>query len=158
VDLVTHSAHAGPDRITEPGRRVARSAVTDADLDVGEHAALVGDSAAGAVATFAGVVRDHDHGRRVERLRYVAHPSAASVLDEIAAEVSRRFPVDAVAVSHRIGDLPIGGVALAAAVSSAHRREAFEAVSELVELIKHRLPVWKHQFLADGTDEWVSCP
>ncbi len=132
--------------------------MVDADLDVSEHAAAVADSAAGAVVTFAGVVRDHDGGRRVDRLRYVAHPSAQAVLDEIAAEVSRRFPVDAVAVSHRIGDLEIGGVALAAAVSAAHRREAFEAVSELVELVKHRLPVWKHQFLADGTDHWVSCP
>ncbi len=144
-------------RVTEPARLVVRAEVVDAALDVSEHAALVDAASAGAVVTFTGVVRDHDHGRVVRELEYSAHPSAGDIVAEVAAEVAARFPVDAVAVSHRVGVLPIGGVALAVAVSAAHRREAFEAASEVVELVKQRLPVWKRQVFADGTDEWVNC-
>jgi molybdopterin synthase catalytic subunit len=60
-----------------------------------------------------------------------------------------------VAVSHRIGLLKVGDVALAAAVSAAHRREAFNACSDLVDEVKARLPVWKRQVFVDGSDEWV---
>ncbi|MGI8529869.1 MAG: molybdenum cofactor biosynthesis protein MoaE, partial [Geodermatophilaceae bacterium] len=63
-----------------------------------------------------------------------------------------------IAVSHRIGKLVVGDVALACAVSSAHRREAFAACSRLVDEVKHRLPIWKRQVFEDGTDEWVDCP
>lgn len=145
-------------RVTEPGRLVLRAAVVDTPLDVAEHAALVSAPTAGAVVTFAGVVRDHDRGRGVRELEYVGHPSAADVVAEVAADVAGRFPVDAVAVSHRVGTLEIGGVALAVAVSAAHRHEAFEAASALVEQVKHRLPVWKRQVFDDGTVEWVNCP
>jgi molybdopterin synthase catalytic subunit len=66
--------------------------------------------------------------------------------------------VHAVAVSHRIGTLAIGDAALVAAVSAAHRAEAFAACERLVELVKRRLPIWKRQVFPDGTDEWVNCP
>jgi molybdopterin synthase catalytic subunit len=62
------------------------------------------------------------------------------------------------AVSHRIGPLEIGDVALACAVAAEHRREAFAACSDLVDDVKARLPIWKHQVFTDGTDEWVNCP
>ena len=74
--------------------------------------------------------------------------------DLIRAE---RFDVIAVAVAHRTGPLAIGDCALAAAVSAAHRGEAFAACTAIVEETKARLPVWKHQYFADGTDEWVNC-
>ncbi|PWJ49018.1 molybdopterin synthase subunit MoaE [Quadrisphaera granulorum] len=147
-----------PDRLDEPARRVALAVVTESPLDVAEHADLVQTRAAGAVVTFAGIVRDHDHGAAVDRLVYVAHPTAARTLAEVVADVTAAHPVDAVAVSHRIGPLAVGEVALAVAVSAAHRREAFAAAAVLVDEVKERLPVWKHQFLADGTDEWVACP
>jgi molybdopterin synthase catalytic subunit len=63
----------------------------------------------------------------------------------------------AIAVVHRVGPIAIGESALVAAVSSAHREEAFAACTALVDLTKERLPVWKHQVFADGTDEWVNC-
>ena len=110
-----------------------------------EHARLVGDRAAGAVVTFAGVVRDHDHGRPVRELEYVGHPTADAVLAAVVAEVVAGSPVDAVAVSHRLGHLAIGDVALAVAVSAAHRGEAFAVCARLVDEVKDRLPVWKHQ-------------
>jgi molybdopterin synthase catalytic subunit len=135
---------------------VLRAAVGEAPLDVAEHAALVEQAAAGAVVTFAGVVRDHDGGRAVRALDYSAHPTAEKVVAEVATAVAgRAHGVRAVAVSHRVGRLTIGDVALACAVAADHRREAFETCAELVEEVKRLLPVWKHQVFADGTDEWV---
>ena len=137
--------------------QVLRAAVGEEPLDVAEHAALVDRAAAGAVVTFAGVVRDHDGGKAVRGLEYSAHPTAATVVARIAADVAARaVGVRAVAVSHRVGRLGIGDVALACAVAADHRREAFETCAELVEEVKRLLPVWKHQAFADGTDEWVN--
>ena len=135
---------------------VLRARVGEEPLDVAEHAALVDRAAAGAVVTFAGVVRDHDGGKAVTGLEYSAHPTAEAVVARIAADVAARASgVRAVAVSHRVGRLEIGDVALACAVAADHRREAFETCAELVEEVKRALPVWKHQAFADGTDEWV---
>ncbi len=132
--------------------------VTDAPLDLAAHEQAVADPAAGAVVSFAGVVRDHDGGRTVTLLEYESHPSAEAVLKEVAAEIAADPQVRAVAVSHRVGVLRIGDVALAAAVSTAHRAQAFDACARLVDEVKARLPVWKRQAFADGTEEWVNCP
>ena len=132
--------------------------VTTDPLDVTAHERAVAHRAAGAVVSFAGVVRDHDDGRSVVELEYEAHPSAGQVLADIAAEVAADPTVYAVAVSHRVGRLEIGEVALAAAVSTAHRAAAFALCARLVDEVKARLPVWKRQVFADGTDEWVNCP
>jgi molybdopterin synthase catalytic subunit len=141
---------------TGTGAAVLRAAVGEAPLDVAEHAALVDHAAAGAVVTFAGVVRDHDGGRAVRGLEYSAHPTAGKVVAQVANEVAARAAgVRAIAVSHRIGPLGIGDVALACAVAADHRKEAFAACAELVDEVKRLLPVWKHQLFADGTDEWV---
>jgi molybdopterin synthase catalytic subunit len=133
-------------------------AVTTSALDVAAHERLVARLAAGAVVSFAGVVRDHDGGRGVVELEYEGHPTAEAVLAEVAAEVAADPAVYAVAVSHRVGKLEIGEVALAAAVSTAHRAAAFAACARLVEEVKARLPIWKRQVFADGTEEWVNCP
>lgn len=136
---------------------VLRASVGEEPLDVDAFAALVEHSAAGAVVTFAGVVRNHDGGRAVAGLTYSAHPSAAAVVVDVAADVAARATgVRAIAVGHRVGTLAIGDVALACAVAAEHRHEAFTTCAELVEEIKKRLPVWKHQEFADGSDEWVS--
>ncbi len=135
---------------------VLRAALSDSPIAVASHEALVDHSAAGAVVSFAGIVRNHDGGRGVTRLEYSAHPSAAEVLAEVAADVAAASEgVRAIAVSHRIGVLDIGDAALVAAVSADHRAAAFRTCALLVDTVKERLPVWKHQFFADGTDEWV---
>jgi molybdopterin synthase catalytic subunit len=134
-----------------------QTAVTTHALDVAAHESAVASTAAGAVVSFSGVVRDHDHGRTVKLLEYEGHPSAHDVLKQVAAEIAEDPDVYAVAVSHRLGPLEIGDVALAAAVSTAHRAAAFAACARLVDEVKARLPVWKHQVFTDGTDEWVNC-
>jgi molybdopterin synthase catalytic subunit len=132
--------------------------VTDQPLDLAAHEAAVADPRAGAVVSFQGVVRDHDHGRGVVSLDYEGHPTAAAVLREVAEEIAKDPEVYAVAVSHRVGALKIGDVALVAAVSTAHRQAAFTACARLVDEAKARLPIWKRQVFTDGTDEWVNCP
>ncbi|NLU78086.1 molybdenum cofactor biosynthesis protein MoaE [Micromonospora sp. HNM0581] len=134
------------------------STVTGRPLDLAAHEVAVADPRAGAVVSFAGVVRDHDHGRSVASLEYESHPNAEKVLREVAAEIAADPDVYAVAVSHRIGPLTIGDVALAAAVSTAHRAAAFAACARLVDEAKARLPIWKRQVFTDGTEEWVNCP
>lgn len=129
--------------------------VTDEELDTAAQRAFVESSAAGAVVTFSGVIRDHDHGRDVRELRYEAHPSAESVLRAVATELAEANPIHAVAVEHRIGDLRIGDVALLCTVSASHRAEAFRACEDLVDAVKQRVPIWKHQRFTDGTTEWV---
>lgn len=131
--------------------------VTAEPISTAALAAGVDSPLAGAVVTFSGDVRDHDHGRQVTSLIYEAHPSAQEILATIADEVAERYDVIAVAVAHRTGPLAIGDCALAAVVSAAHRGDAFAACTALVEETKARIPVWKHQFFADGTDEWVNC-
>lgn len=140
------------------GHRVAVARVTEAPIDVATHEQAVVHRSAGAVVGFAGVVRDHDHGRTVTALEYTGHPSAGDVLAEIAAEFAAREGVEAIAVSHRVGPLQLGDTALACAVSTAHRADAFRLCAELVDAVKARIPIWKRQVFADGSDEWVSCP
>ena len=132
--------------------------ITDQPLDLAAHEAAVADRRAGAVVSFQGVVRDHDHGRTVTSLEYEGHPTAEAVLRDVADKIAADPDVIAVAVSHRVGVLRIGDVALVAAVSTAHRAAAFEACGRLVDEAKARLPIWKRQVFADGTEEWVNCP
>ena len=136
---------------------VRRADVVHEPISVQEVISLVTDRAAGAVVSFSGDVRDHDHGRDVAHLEYEGHPTAAAVIAEVAADIAKRHDIIAIAVLHRVGPLQVGDSALVAAVSAAHRGEAFAACTELVDETKHRLPVWKHQVFTDGTDEWVNC-
>jgi len=136
----------------------SHATVTTDPLDVAAHEKAVADPRAGAVVSFQGVVRDHDDGRTVTLLEYEAHPSAAAVLDAVAAEIAADPAVYALAVSHRVGLLEIGDVALVAAVSTAHRAAVFAICARLVDEVKARLPVWKRQVFADGSEEWVNCP
>ncbi|RLK59702.1 molybdenum cofactor biosynthesis protein MoaE [Actinokineospora cianjurensis] len=150
----------GGDHERTPVRQAAvlRADISDAPISVAEHEELVAHRSAGAVVTFAGVVRDHDGGRGVLGLTYEGHPSAKEIIAEVAAEVARADGVHAIAVSHRIGELAIGDVALACAVAAEHRGQAFTTCARLVDEVKARLPIWKHQRFTDGTDEWVNCP
>jgi molybdenum cofactor synthesis domain-containing protein len=132
--------------------------VTEDPITEAQVAAEVARAAAGAVVTFAGAVRDHDHGRSVTALHYEAHPDAGRILAEVVSEARTRPGVLAAAARHRTGDLQIGDLAFVAAVSAAHRGEAFDTCAWLVDEAKARLPIWKHQHFADGTDEWVNSP
>ena len=132
--------------------------IAAADIDDAALLTKVQDARAGAVVTFTGVVRDHDHGVAVTGIEYVAHPSAEQVLRQIIDEFAARDGVHGVVAQHRVGTLAVGGVALFVAVSASHRQQAFECAWGLVDRVKEVLPMWKKQFLADGGYEWSQCP
>ena len=133
-------------------------AVRDQPLDVGEVTTAVADASAGGINVFVGAVRDHDNGHDVRRLEYSAHPTAEQRLTEVAAEVAAEFDVVAVAAVHRVGVLEVGDLAVVSAVSAAHRGTAFEASRAVIDRLKERVPIWKHQVFADGSEEWVDTP
>ncbi len=134
----------------------ALTAMSATPLSVDTHVAAVSDPAHGAIATFIGVVRDHDPSveGEVTHLEYSAHPDAPDIVARIVAEVETAHGV-AIALSHRVGLLAVGDVAIVAAAASAHRADAFAACREAVERVKAELPVWKREVLADGTHTWV---
>jgi molybdopterin synthase catalytic subunit len=132
-------------------------ALRDTPLSVDEVQAAVMADEAGGIAVFAGAVRDHDHGHPVTGLTYVAHPSAEAGLRSVAETVAQKYPVQAIAAVHRVGDLRIGDLAVVVAVSGAHRGDAFDACRMLIDELKATVPIWKHQRFADGSSEWVGC-
>lgn len=134
------------------------SGVVDVDIDPDQLEAAVSSAKAGAVVTFAGVVRNHDHGKAVTGIDYIGHPSADAILREAVAEFAGRDGVHAIVAQHRVGSLGIGGIALFVAVSASHRKEAFGCASDFVDEVKRRLPIWKKQHLVDGSYEWSQCP
>ena len=128
--------------------------ISDAPLDRAAIEAFVKTAHDGAVVTFEGVIRDHDHGSGVSALDYEAHPDAEAFLREVCVEIAGESGLR-VAAAHRIGHLVVGDVALIASVAAPHRADAFTACAHLVDLIKERTPIWKRQHLDDGVSEWV---
>jgi molybdopterin synthase catalytic subunit len=158
VDTMEQTNQSLDARPADTAGIVVRAAIDGSPLNVSEHEALVWVPEAGAVVSFGGIVRDHDGGRPVRSLEYSAYPTAATILAQIASDVVREADVRRVAVSHRVGGLEVGEVALACAVSADHRRSAFAVCAALVEEVKARLPVWKLQVFEDGSQEWVGAP
>ena len=116
------------------------------------------DKTCGAVASFVGIVRNHDHGRSVKRLHYECYwLMAEKMIQTLIGEAKNRWSVGEIRVLHRVGELEVGEAAVAIAVSSAHREEAFLACRFLIEEIKKKVPIWKKEFFEDGSSEWVLC-
>ena len=135
---------------------VMRADVTTHIIEIEQLAALVRDDRAGAVVVFNGDVRNHDGGKEVLTLTYEIHPTASAQIALITDALLTQKDVIKVALSHRYGEIAIGETAFAVAVSAVHREVAFETCSALVDEIKAKLPIWKHQRFSDGTDEWVN--
>ena len=131
------------------------SGLTDSVIDVAALEAAVAATGHGALVTFIGRARDRaDDGREVLELEYEAYPEMANaVLAEIAGEAERRWDGCVVAVVHRIGVVPIGEAAVAIVTAAAHRSEAYDANRHVIEAIKERLPIWKRERFADGS-QW----
>ena len=131
--------------------RVTRDVVEPAGV-----LALVGSPADGAAILFLGTVREQNDGRAVTGMRYDAFVEMAEpVLRDIAAEAAGRAGSDRIAVIHRVGELAVGDVSVAIAVSSPHREQSFDAARYIIEQIKQRLPVWKHEHYIDGKAQWL---
>lgn len=109
----------------------------------------------GAVATFLGLVRNHNAGRQVQYLEYEAfEPLALRAFERISEEISGHWPGVRLALHHRIGRIEIGDASVAIAVASPHRADAFSACRYAIERVKQIAPIWKREFF-EGGDVWI---
>jgi len=130
--------------------------ITKRPIDPTRVLASVSDDGAGAIVLFVGTVRRRSEGRKVTGLSYeVYREMAEKNMREIEVEVRRRWPVRGIAMVHRYGDLKVGEVSVAVAVSCEHRAEAFEACRHAIDAIKGTLPIWKKEKFAGGAQSWV---
>ncbi|MBL0210725.1 MAG: molybdenum cofactor biosynthesis protein MoaE [Holophagaceae bacterium] len=125
-------------------------------LEANALRALVSDPAAGAIVVFEGTARNHHQDQVVESLAYEAFiPMAEAELRRLRTESMSRFELCRCAIHHRIGAVPLLEAAVVIAVSSAHRKEAFEAVAWLMDRIKESVPIWKREKYPQGGEAWV---
>jgi molybdopterin synthase catalytic subunit len=136
---------------------VAFAHVGPEPIDAAQVLARVGGDADGAAILFIGTVRDHNDGRPVRGVFYEAYEEMATkVLSEIASEAGAKMDGGQIAAVHRVGELAIGELSVAIAVSSPHRAAAYDASRYVIEEIKKRLPVWKHERYVDGDARWLA--
>ncbi|WP_431711062.1 molybdenum cofactor biosynthesis protein MoaE [Glutamicibacter uratoxydans] len=128
--------------------------ITEEIIDEQAVRDAVQSDTSGALVMFHGIIRNHDGGQSVNSLDYSHHPQAQEFLAKIIAEEEERTGLKLAAV-HRVGPLQIGDAALVAAAAAAHRKEAFQAIENLVERIKAEVPIWKKQHFTSGSSEWV---
>ena len=130
--------------------------LSDTPFDTATLRAELLDDRVGGYASFEGWVRDHNDGRAVHGLRYEAYTGLAEAEGEkIIAEALAKFAIIDARCVHRIGDLAIGELAVWVGVSSAHRDAAFAACRYIIDEVKTRVPIWKHERYADGNAGWL---
>jgi molybdopterin converting factor subunit 1 len=129
--------------------------ITEAPLSLDAMAAALKQDTCGAIASFLGIVRGFARGRKVDHLEYDAYPAmAVAKMRQIGDEIRTRWPVDRVAMAHRVGRLAVGEASVAIAVASPHRHEALEACAYAIERLKEIVPIWKKEVWSDGA-EWI---
>ncbi|MFC5589365.1 molybdenum cofactor biosynthesis protein MoaE [Sporosarcina soli] len=129
--------------------------IVETPIEAQKYTDYVLHAGAGAVTVFTGHVREWTHGVRTLYLAYEAYvPMAEKKLAEIGAEMEVKWPGVKVAIVHRIGELHISDIAVLIAVSSPHRKAAYEANEYAIERIKEVVPIWKKEIWEDG-EEWI---
>lgn len=131
--------------------------ITDSPLSVEQVTRKVLHPDNGASITFIGTTREHTRGKRTIRLEYEAYiPMALRTMEQIAEEISERWPHTLCAVSHRIGLVRIKEISVIIAVSSPHRAACYEASRYAIDRLKQIAPIWKKEQWSDGS-EWIGC-
>jgi molybdopterin synthase catalytic subunit len=130
--------------------------LTNDAIDMAKVLASVQSPQAGAIVLFAGTTREFTDGKRTESLDYECYPEMArQELDKLEQQARERWPIVECSIVHRLGHLQIGEASVAIAVSSPHRKAAFEAGQWLIDTLKQLVPIWKKENWDDGTCEWV---
>ena len=133
-----------------------RFALSETPFDVASLRAQLLDARVGGYASFEGWVRDHNAGREVTGLRYEAYAALAEAEGErVLAEACERFAILDARCIHRTGDLAIGELAVWVGVAAAHRDAAFAACRWIIDEVKQRVPIWKHERYAQGDADWL---
>jgi molybdopterin synthase catalytic subunit len=129
--------------------------IAETPLSLDALTRAIGEETCGAIASFLGVVRGFARGRRVDHLEYDAYPEMAiAKMRQIGDEIRARWPVDRIAIVHRVGRLGVGEASVAIAVASPHRHEALQACAYAIERLKEIVPIWKKEVWSDGA-EWI---
>jgi len=129
--------------------------ITEKPIDVNKLLNCVSDQSSGATVIFTGTVRDHNDQDNVSKLHYeVYQEMAEKIMQEIENEIHTKWKINKFAAIHRTGTLKVGEVSVVVAVSSEHRKEAFEACKFGIDAIKEKAPIWKKEFTESGT-EWL---
>jgi molybdopterin synthase catalytic subunit len=133
--------------------------ITHSTIDVQRIIGLVTNPESGAIDIFVGTTRNKSGGRGVLYLTYEAfEPMALKIMAQLEAEARSRWPLHKIALVHRLGVVDPGEASVVVAVSSAHRKEAFEACRYLIDRLKQDVPLWKKERFADGSEEWSGSP
>ena len=135
-----------------------RFEITTEPISVDQVAGRVSNPAVGAVVSFAGIVRGTNAGRQVRYLEYETYPEMAEqMMGQIGEEIKARWPVEDVAIVHRVGRQEIGETSVVIAVASGHRDGAFEAGRYAIDRIKQIVPIWKKEHF-EGGEVWIEGP
>ena len=117
---------------------------------------FVSHPAAGGIVNFIGTVRNQTQGKEVTKLEFEAYiPMAISEIRKIVVRTAQQWPVQKMAIHHRVGTLGIGEIAVIISVACPHRKAAFEACSFAIDTLKETVPIWKKEFFTDGA-VWVA--
>ncbi|XP_077989221.1 molybdopterin synthase catalytic subunit-like [Glandiceps talaboti] len=129
--------------------------ITPENLSVEDITKKVTSPTAGAISVFIGTTRDNCDGKKVTKLEYEAYkPMAEKEILKICQQIRVKWDVENIAVVHRIGVVPVTEASVIIAISSAHRKEALEAVHYSIDTLKTTVPIWKKEVYADGSNNW----
>lgn len=130
--------------------------ITNLPIEPNEVINLVKSATSGAVNVFIGTVRNNTNNRPVTKLEFEAYEvMAIKEMEKIASRAKGQWPINAMAIHHRVGTLAIGDIPVVIAVSTAHREQGFEACQYAIDELKKTVPIWKKEFFEDG-EQWVS--
>ena len=130
--------------------------VTEQQLDTGLADQFLRTERAGGITLFVGTTRRFTDGRETVRLKYDAYvPMAGAELQRLADTAADRWPVEKLVLHHRTGEVPVAEASVIVGVACAHRDAAFTAGRFLIDTLKTRVPIWKRETFADGSEEWV---
>ncbi len=130
--------------------------ILDTDLDSSVVEAFVTNDDCGGIVTFIGTVRNQTKGKKVVRLEFESYvPMAIKEMTKIAQHILEHYPAQRVAIHHRIGVLPIKGIAVIIGVACPHRKDAFAACQYAIDTLKQTVPIWKKEIFEDG-EVWVA--
>jgi molybdopterin synthase catalytic subunit len=130
-------------------------AIVTEPFTVAEIEARVADPANGAICSFSGLVRNNSKGKEVTALEYDAYiPMAEKLMREIAEQIASEFPINRIAMVHRIGKMAVGELVVVVSAGAGHRDAAFQAARAGIDRLKKSVPIWKKEYFVDGS-EWV---
>jgi len=130
--------------------------ITSEKLNIQDCYDFVQDVSCGGIALFVGTVRNSTQNKTVTLLDFSAYePMALKEMQKIADLALTKFQINKIAIHHAVGELQIGAVPVIIAVSSAHRKSAFEACEFAIDTLKETVPIWKKEHFEDG-EVWVN--